>query len=74
MSNEQLTALWIQINRTSKPNARVIFRTAGKKNILQSRLPAELLNAWSYDWEESYSLYQKDRSAIYGGFHLLKKI
>ncbi|MFZ9082579.1 MAG: DUF3419 family protein, partial [Burkholderiaceae bacterium] len=56
---------------TATPNARVIFRTAGEENILLNRLHAEHLSGWTYNKELSQSLHLEDRSAIYGGFHLM---
>lgn len=71
MDDQQLNALWAEINRTATPNARVIFRTAGEENILLNRLHAEHLSGWTYNKELSQSLHLEDRSAIYGGFHLM---
>ncbi|OUW02730.1 MAG: hypothetical protein CBD16_03955 [Betaproteobacteria bacterium TMED156] len=73
MSDKQLLELWVQIHRTAKLGARVIFRTAGEKSILINRLKNEILTHWDYNEEKSRKLYQKDRSAIYGGFHLYIK-
>jgi S-adenosylmethionine-diacylglycerol 3-amino-3-carboxypropyl transferase len=33
-------------------------------------VPEEILSRWKYDEEVSRALVRKDRSAIYGGFHL----
>lgn len=70
MTDSVLTELWRQITRTASPKARVIFRTAAASTILPGRLPSELLGEWIYDKERSLWLGAKDRSAIYGGFHL----
>jgi len=70
MTEEQLSALWAQIDRTAdKDDARVIFRTAGVDSPLPRKLPAALLGAWTYLKEESSALHARDRSSIYGGFH-----
>ncbi|WP_131118303.1 DUF3419 family protein [Lichenihabitans psoromatis] len=70
MTDAQLTALWTEITRTAKPGARVIFRTAADERCLPGRVPAPILNAWTYDEERSRSLGARDRSSIYGAFHL----
>ena len=71
MDDQQLNALWAEINRTATPTARVIFRTAGEDNILLNRLNTENLCGWTYRQEISQALHLEDRSAIYGGFHLM---
>jgi S-adenosylmethionine-diacylglycerol 3-amino-3-carboxypropyl transferase len=74
MSRAQIAALWQQINRTARPGARVIFRTAGEETILPAMLPEDLLAPWTYEEERSRELHARDRSAIYGGFHLYRHI
>jgi S-adenosylmethionine-diacylglycerol 3-amino-3-carboxypropyl transferase len=70
MSDAQLTDLWTQITRTARPGARVIFRTAAEPSLLPGRIPDQLLDAWTYEAEQSADFTRRDRSAIYGGFHL----
>ncbi len=70
MTDENLTDLWTQITRTAKPGARVIFRTAADERLLPGRIPDEILNRWDYQEEKSRELSAKDRSCIYGMFHL----
>jgi S-adenosylmethionine-diacylglycerol 3-amino-3-carboxypropyl transferase len=70
MNAEQLSDLWSEILRTSAPGARVIFRTAGEESPLPGRVPGEILDRWDYRAEESEDLCRRDRSSIYGGFHL----
>ncbi|MGA7714101.1 MAG: DUF3419 family protein [Rhizomicrobium sp.] len=71
MNPAQLTALWTQIDRTADTrDARVIFRTAGADSPLTRKLPGELLAPWIYQEEESRVFHGKDRSSIYGGFHV----
>jgi S-adenosylmethionine-diacylglycerol 3-amino-3-carboxypropyl transferase len=70
MSDEQLNALWRQITRTARPAARVIFRTAAEPSLLPGRLADELLSRWRYEDALSRELGARDRSAVYGGFHL----
>jgi S-adenosylmethionine-diacylglycerol 3-amino-3-carboxypropyl transferase len=72
MDDQQLNALWAEINRTASKNARVIFRTAGEANILFGRVDPAVLGQWRYEEERSKALHLKDRSAIYGGFHLMQ--
>jgi S-adenosylmethionine-diacylglycerol 3-amino-3-carboxypropyl transferase len=71
MSDAQLDALWTEIDRTARPGARVIFRTAAVPNPLPGHVATELLDRWTYLEERSAALAARDRSSIYGGFHLL---
>lgn len=70
MSDAQLDALWREITRTAAPGARVIFRTAAAENLLPGRVDAAVLARWDYREAESLALHARDRSSIYGGFHL----
>lgn len=70
MNDEQLNALWGEITRTASPGARVIFRTAAEPSLLPGRVAPEILDRWDYREEESRALHERDRSSIYGGFHL----
>ena len=70
MSDNQLNALWREITRTATPGARVIFRTAAKESLLPGRVDAGVLARWDYREDESKALHGRDRSSIYGGFHL----
>ena len=70
MTTSDLTVLWTEITRTAKPQARVIFRTAAEKNLLIDRVPAQILARWRYDEGYCRELGRRDRSSIYGGFHL----
>ncbi|MGE3295144.1 MAG: DUF3419 family protein, partial [Geminicoccaceae bacterium] len=72
MSRARITALWSEMNRTARPGARVIFRTAGEESPLPQMLPADTLAPWDYDEQRSQELHARDRSAIYGGFHLYR--
>lgn len=73
MTPVQLAALWTQIGRTAAPGARVIFRTAAADSPLERDLPPTLLDGWVYERERSAALFARDRSAIYGGFHLYRR-
>lgn len=70
MTDEVLNRLWIEISRTARPGARVIFRTAAAPTLLPGRIADEILSRWRYEAALSRALHEKDRSAIYGGFHL----
>ncbi|EJW11126.1 S-adenosylmethionine:diacylglycerol 3-amino-3-carboxypropyl transferase [Rhodovulum sp. PH10] len=70
MSDATLGALWNEITRTARPGARVVFRTAAAPSILPGRLDPSVLSRWRYEQERSETLGARDRSAIYGGFHL----
>ncbi len=70
MTDDQLTDVWTEIARTAKPGARVIFRTAGEETILPGRIPDEILARFSYDPVACRAMTARDRSSIYGGFHL----
>lgn len=71
MNNDQITALWREINRTAHArDARVIFRTAGPESPLPRKLPADVLAPWMYMGDESKAWHAEDRSSIYGGFHV----
>ncbi len=73
MDDALLNSLWQQITRTARPGARVIFRTAGEESILPGRVADSTLSQWTYDAAKSAEIHAKDRSAIYGGFHLYIK-
>ena len=71
MTPETLAALWREIDRTADTrDARVIFRTAGDNSPLPRKLPADLLAPWQYLETESRAFHGRDRSSIYGGFHV----
>ena len=72
MGPAQVAALWAQVNRTARPGARVIFRTAAADSPLPAMLPSDLLRPWRYEAERSRGLHARDRSAVYGGFHLYR--
>jgi S-adenosylmethionine-diacylglycerol 3-amino-3-carboxypropyl transferase len=70
MNDATLAGLWRQIRRTARPGARVIFRTAADELLLPGRLPDGILADFRYEEERSRSLSARDRSSIYGAFHL----
>ncbi|MBL8575838.1 MAG: DUF3419 family protein [Mesorhizobium sp.] len=73
MTDDQLNALWTEVTRTAAPGARVIFRTAAEDSVLPGRISESLLAQWRYAEEDSRNFHARDRSAIYGGFHLYEK-
>ena len=75
MTEAQLAALWAQIDRTAAPGARVIFRTAAASLPLERCCrpdPARQLALRGRT--QSRELHARDRSAIYGGFHLYRRV
>jgi S-adenosylmethionine-diacylglycerol 3-amino-3-carboxypropyl transferase len=70
MNDADLTTLWEKITRTARSGARVIFRTAADDRLLPGRVPDEILGRWSYDEPRCRDLTKRDRSSIYGAFHL----
>ena len=70
MTDAMLTDLWTEIDRAASPTARVIFRTAGEETILPGRIPEKILSRFAYDADKCRKWTDRDRSSIYGGFHL----
>jgi S-adenosylmethionine-diacylglycerol 3-amino-3-carboxypropyl transferase len=73
MTDTQLNGLWTEITRTASADARVIFRTAAEPSLLPGRVSSTLLDQWHYEKDASHDFSARDRSAIYGGFHLYVK-
>ncbi|PWE54499.1 DUF3419 domain-containing protein [Metarhizobium album] len=73
MTDKQINELWAEITRTATQGARVIFRTAAEKSVIEGRLSETIHNQWTYLRERSQALNTQDRSAIYGGFHIYEK-
>lgn len=73
MTDRQLAELWAAIMHATAPGARVIFRTAGMATILPGRLSADVLERWNYDEAKCREFHLRDRSSIYGGFHLYER-
>lgn len=72
MSDSDLDALWTEIGRTAAPGARVVFRTAADERLLPGRLAPRLLARWRTDEAANREWCDRDRSSIYGGFHLYR--
>lgn len=73
MTDAQLSDLWAGITHAAAPGARVIFRTAGRDTILPGRVPNHILCQWHYLEQRSQDLCRRDRSSIYGGFHVYER-
>jgi S-adenosylmethionine-diacylglycerol 3-amino-3-carboxypropyl transferase len=73
MNDSQLNELWRAITHAAAPAARVIFRTAGTQTILPGRVDTEVLHQWRYLETRSRELGSRDRSSIYGGFHIYER-
>lgn len=74
MTDTQINDLWSEISRTAADGARVIFRTAAEKSVIEGRLSSALRAQWTYLEDRSKALNLEDRSAIYGGFHIYEKV
>lgn len=72
MRPKDLNDLWTQITRVARPGARIIFRTAADELLLPGRVDPSVLNRWKRDDARSTALHVRDRSAIYGAFHLYR--
>lgn len=72
MTPRTVAGLWEKILRTARPGARVIFRTAGAASPVETALPPSLRRAFVYEEARSRALHARDRSGIYGGFHLYR--
>ena len=70
MDDATMMALWTEIERTARAGARVIFRTAADERLLPGRLPEALLARFRYEEARSRDFGLRDRSSIYGAFHL----
>jgi S-adenosylmethionine-diacylglycerol 3-amino-3-carboxypropyl transferase len=73
MNDVQLNELWRAIEFSAAPGARVIFRTAGTETILPGRIDEAVLSGWKYLAEASSRGHARDRSSIYGGFHVYER-
>jgi S-adenosylmethionine-diacylglycerol 3-amino-3-carboxypropyl transferase len=73
MNHEQLNMLWEAITRAAAPCARVVFRTAAKQADLSALVSANVLGRWRYLEQRSTELGSRDRSSVYGGFHIYER-
>lgn len=74
MNKRQLHTLWDEIGRTARPGARVIFRTGAEDSPVEAVLDADERSRWHYDPAHSREWIERDRAAIYGGFHVYERI
>jgi S-adenosylmethionine-diacylglycerol 3-amino-3-carboxypropyl transferase len=70
MTSDAIAALWTELARVGEPGARIVFRTAGTDSVVESALPSSLRSRFTYERTRSEQLYHRDRSAVYGMFHL----
>ena len=70
MTPAKMDGLWREITRTARPGARVIFRTAAEETPLPQNVEPDVMGHWRYEEAASRDFTARDRSAIYGGFHL----
>jgi S-adenosylmethionine-diacylglycerol 3-amino-3-carboxypropyl transferase len=70
MDDPTLVSVWAALTRTARPGARVIFRTAGPTAPFAPLGGAGAWRSWRRLDALSNSLHQRDRSGIYGGFHV----
>lgn len=70
MEPEAIATLWAELARVGEPGARIVFRTAGLDSVVEPALPASLRSRFAYERTRSEQLHLKDRSAVYGMFHL----
>jgi S-adenosylmethionine-diacylglycerol 3-amino-3-carboxypropyl transferase len=70
MDAAAVRAVWQQILHRAAPGSRIIFRTASAESPLPAKLPSDMLRQLHYDAEASRGFWERDRSSIYGGFHL----
>ena len=70
MRPAQIQSLWSEIARVGGPGARIIFRTAARHSPAEGALSPALRACFDYEESLSEELFARDRSAIYGGFHV----
>jgi S-adenosylmethionine-diacylglycerol 3-amino-3-carboxypropyl transferase len=73
MAADEIRALWRAIDRAGSRSVQVIFRTAGTASPLEQPELQSLQSAWTRDAERSALGFERDRSAIYGGFHCYRR-
>ena len=73
MAPQEIGSIWRAIDRCGKDDVRVIFRTAGEDSPLEGGDLRALQRSWRRDADRSAVGFAKDRSGIYGGFHLYRR-
>jgi S-adenosylmethionine-diacylglycerol 3-amino-3-carboxypropyl transferase len=74
MPPEVIDELWSLIAKVGADDTRVIFRTAGEKSPVDEAFSPATAAQFRCNTEESRRLHEKDRSAIYGMFHIYNKV
>jgi S-adenosylmethionine-diacylglycerol 3-amino-3-carboxypropyl transferase len=74
MAPDEIRALWNAIDRAGHDDVRVIFRTAGAESPLEGSELSSLNRIWQRDDAASEIALAADRSGIYGGFHLYRRV
>jgi len=73
MAPREIRSIWEAIDRCGNDDVRVIFRTAGAESPLEEPDLLPLRRSWRRDDARSAIGLEKDRSGIYGGFHLYRR-
>jgi S-adenosylmethionine-diacylglycerol 3-amino-3-carboxypropyl transferase len=73
MAPQEIRSMWEAIDRCGKDDVRIIFRTAGEISPLEDNDLATLQRSWRRDAAGSAIGFERDRSGIYGGFHLYRR-
>jgi S-adenosylmethionine-diacylglycerol 3-amino-3-carboxypropyl transferase len=73
MAPQEIKSMWEAIDRCGKDDVSVIFRTAGEASPLESGDLGALQQSWQRDQARSAIGLERDRSGIYGGFHLYRR-
>ena len=66
--------LWTEISKVGAPGTRVIFRTAGELSPIEKSLSPATMSRFRSHAAEARALSARDRSAIYGMFHLYELV
>lgn len=75
MTSGEVQALWTAIDHSADPSdARVIFRTAGDLQSFVTKLVQWPMQNWRYLEAESVAATRQDRSALYGGVHIMQRL
>lgn len=74
MNTGQINELWTEVARAGQPGSRIVFRTGGSVSVIEPALEPNLRARLVYEEELSRDLFRRDRSAIYGGFHVYELI
>jgi S-adenosylmethionine-diacylglycerol 3-amino-3-carboxypropyl transferase len=70
MSGDEIGALWREIARVAPSGSRIIFRTAPQASPVEAALTNDVRERFVCERELAAALFERDRAAIYGGFHV----